>query len=200
VRAAQDPERIDATDASFCPMGPIMISVAEPVAADPPLFTTRPVLPTDDARLSELHRAAFGPGRFARTAYRVREGTGLASRFCRVVMRGEELVAAIRFAEITIGGVGGAVLLGPLAVAPAYANQGHGRRLIAEGLDAARAAGVKLCLLVGDVPYYGRLGFKVVPPGQITLPGPADPARLLAFEFEAGSLTGFRGLVAAVRG
>jgi predicted N-acetyltransferase YhbS len=45
------------------------------------------------------------------------------------------------------------------------------------------------------MPYYGRLGFVPVPPGQITLPGPVNPARLLAFELQPRALAGFSGLV-----
>ena len=37
-----------------------------------------------------------------------------------------------------------------------------------------------LALLVGDEPYYARLGFKRVPRGQLLMPGPVDPDRLLA--------------------
>ena len=77
------------------------------------------------------------------------------------------------------------------------AGQGYGRALVAEALEAARKAKVRLIVLVGDEPYYGRFGFKPVPPGQIMLPGPVNPARLLAAELEAGALADYRGLIAA---
>lgn len=147
--------------------------------------------------VAELGARVFGPGRFARTAYRVREGKPDVSAFCRVATMGDRLVAAIRMTEITIGGRGGALLLGPLAVDPDFANQGHGRRLIAESAAAAREAGRELVLLVGDMPYYGRLGFIPVPKGQIEMPGPVDPARLLVLELQLGALERFRGPVVA---
>ena len=75
-------------------------------------------------------------------------------------------------------------MLGPLAVDPEFTGQGYGRRLVAESLEKAKALGLKLIVLVGDEPYYGRLGFKRVPPGQILLPGPVDPARILATALE----------------
>jgi predicted N-acetyltransferase YhbS len=53
-------------------------------------------------------------------------------------------------------------------------------------------------LLVGDAPYYGPLGFEVIPTGQITLPGPVDPARLLAAELVPGVRDEFRGLAKAI--
>jgi predicted N-acetyltransferase YhbS len=86
-------------------------------------------------------------------------------------------------------------MLGPLAVAPSHANQGHARRLIVECLAAASAASERLVLLVGDLPYYGRLGFVPVPPGRIRMPGPVDPARLLAKELAPGTLAEVEGVV-----
>jgi predicted N-acetyltransferase YhbS len=161
-------------------------------------LTIRPARPEDSAAISALNAHAMGPGRFARTAYRVREGArGAVSPFCRVSLLGERLVAAVRFTAIQIGGKEGALLLGPLAVDPAVANQGYGRGLVAAALEDARAAGVALVVLVGDEPYYARLGFRRVPRGQIAMPGPVDPDRLLAVELIPGALGDFRGPVSA---
>lgn len=162
-----------------------------------PHFATRPLLASDLDAISALHARVFGPGRFARSAYRVREGTAGVSRFCRGAFLGERLIAALRMTEVRVGSAGGALLLGPLAVAPEFAGQGFGRKLIAETLELARAAGVRLVVLVGDEPYYGRFGFKAVPHGQITFPGPVNPSRILAAELEPGALAHFRGPVAA---
>ena len=159
---------------------------------------TRLVEPDDLPSISALHARVFGPGRFARTAYRVREGHGSRSRFCRVALSGARLVAALRFTEIAIGGRAGALLLGPLAVDPDYAGLGFGRRLIAEGLADARDRGQRLVVLVGDLPYYGRFGFKPVPPGQIQFPGPVNPARILVAELAEGAADSYRGAIAAV--
>lgn len=160
-----------------------------------PQFTTRSVTPADLTAISELHAKVFGPGRFTRTAYRIREGTPAASRYCRAALLGDRLIAAVRFTPITIGGAQGALLLGPLAVHPDFAGQGFGKRLIGEAMDAARADGVRLVLLVGDEPYYGRFGFHPVPLGQITLPGPVDPHRILAAELVPGALAQMHGVV-----
>jgi predicted N-acetyltransferase YhbS len=51
--------------------------------------------------------------------------------------------------------------------------------------------------LVGDEPYYGKCGFKRVPPGGATMPGPVDPARLLIAELAEGAFDGVSGLVRA---
>ena len=153
----------------------------------------RPVALDDLTAIRSLHARAFGPGRFVRTAYRVREGTDPISPHCRVCLVDERIAAAVRFTPVEIGGKGGALLLGPLAVEPALANRGYGRGLVARALDDARASGIKLVLLVGDEPYYGKLGFRRVPVGRITLPGPVDASRLLAAELVSGALDEYSG-------
>ncbi len=136
----------------------------------------------DAQALSQLSAEAFGPGRFARSAYRVREGIPPVAALSLVGWREDRLVGGIRFTAISIGEEANAALLGPLVVDPAEAGKGFGRALVEEGLKRAKAEGFALVLLVGDMPYYGRFGFSPVRPGQITLPGPVDPARLLALE------------------
>ena len=154
----------------------------------PATVAIRRARPEDIAGISELHAHVFGPGRFARSAYRVREGKGHLSRFCLVAEIGSELLASLRMTEITIGGTKGAALLGPIVVEPERRGMGLGTKLVSEGIEAARAAGTALVVLVGDMPYYGRFGFSSVKPGQITMPGPVDPARLLALELVPGAL------------
>lgn len=165
-----------------------------------PQFTSRSVTPADLPAIYELHAKTFGPGRFVRTAYRVREGTPAISRYCRATYLGDRLIAAVRMTPISIGGAEGALLLGPLVVDPDFAGQGFGKRLIAEVIEAAKVDGQRLVLLVGDEPYYGRFGFRPVPPGQIAMPGPVNPQRLLAAELADGAMAEMRGLVAGVPG
>lgn len=159
--------------------------------------STRLASADDLPRILALHVRVFGPGRFARSAYRVREGTPDLSKFCRVAVSGGELVAALRMTEAAVGGSPGVLLLGPLAVNPDFAGQGYGRQLVREVLEHAKKQKMRLVLLIGDEPYYGRLGFGPVPSGQIVFPGPADPARILAAEIQPGVLGGYRGLVTA---
>jgi predicted N-acetyltransferase YhbS len=152
---------------------------------------------SDAATLSQLSAEAFGPGRFARTAYRLREGVPPVAPLSLTGWLGGRLVGGVRFTQTSVGTTDRALLLGPLVVDPAHAGKGYGRALVEEGLARARAEGFALVLLVGDMPYYGRFGFAPVPPGQITLPGPVDPTRLLALELEAGALAVAEGQVRA---
>lgn len=149
----------------------------------------------DPPILSELSAQAFGPGRFTRSAYRVREGVPPVAALCLCGLLDGRLVGGIRFTAIRIGDTEGAALLGPLVVDPIEKGKGYGKALVEEGLKRARGEGFGLVLLVGDMPYYERFGFRPVPPGQILLPGPVDPARLLALELVSGALDGAKGVV-----
>lgn len=160
-------------------------------------ISIRPEQAGDEPDIARLCACAFGPGRFARTAYRVREGMQPAHGLGFTAHDDDRIIGSIRFTEVSIGGVAGGLLLGPLVIDPGYAGKGAGRRLIERGLGAACDQGYRLVLLVGDLTYYERNGFRMVPPGQILLPGPVDPARLLAAELVAGELDGFHGLVRA---
>ncbi len=142
--------------------------------------------------------AAFGLERRTKASYRLREGArpvpGLS--FHAREASGGRLAGVISFWPLRAWpGGAAALLLGPLAVHPDFQNAGLGGRLMRTGLDAARQASHGLVLLVGDVPYYGRYGFSPVPPGQLLLPGPFDPVRLLYLELQAGALEQAHGLL-----
>lgn len=162
-------------------------------------FIIRPQRDGDAQIINALHAQAFGPGRFARSAYRVREEAALDPDLSLTAWNGDEIIGVVHFTRIHIGGKNGALLLGPIAVAPQLHGQGWGMKLIREGLSRARTAGHHLVLLVGDLPYYAKVGFSVVPNGQISLPGPVNPARLLAAELTPGSIADYSGLVRGVR-
>ncbi len=146
----------------------------------------------DNAAIHLLEERAFGPGRFARTAYRLREGNPHEITLSFIARVSTLVVGSIRLTRIRIGEQP-ALLLGPLTVDPAFRSKGIGRMLIDASLAAAKAQGDRLVLLVGDEAYYGRSGFKRVPPGQITMPGPVDPMRLLVRELADGALAGTGG-------
>lgn len=155
-------------------------------------FVIRAEASCDAAAIESLLDVAFGPGRFAKTAYRLREGVPHDPALSFVAMTGDQLVGSVRLTGIRIGAAP-ALLLGPLAVLPSFANRGAGRELVRTSLAAAREAGHRLVLLVGDLPYYGPLGFAPVPPGRIEMPGPVDPARLLACALVPGAVAETHG-------
>ena len=154
----------------------------------------RPESPADADAVERLHERAFGPGRFARTAYRIREGAPHRLDLSFTALVGSLLVGSVRLTPVTAGDVP-ALMLGPLTVDSAFESRRIGRALIERALDAARVAGQGLVLLVGDEPYYSRFGFKRLPPGRLAMPGPVDPDRLLAAELVEGALGHARGAV-----
>ena len=82
-----------------------------------------------------------------------------------------------------------------IAVRPAFKNLGIGRRLVAIALEAAAKAGAPAVILVGDEPYYGPLGFKRIPRGQVPMPRPVDLDRLLSHEITPGAVARLTGEV-----
>jgi predicted N-acetyltransferase YhbS len=160
-------------------------------------FEIRPQTAADEAALSTLSAKAFGPGRFARTAYRVREGVPPVSALSLSGWLDGRLVGGVQFTAIKIGAASGGLLLGPLVVDPAVKGRGYGKELVGEGLSRAKEHGFAIVLLVGDMPYYGRFGFAPIVPGRITLPGPVDPSRFLVAELKPGALDGVAGQVKA---
>jgi predicted N-acetyltransferase YhbS len=155
-------------------------------------FDIRPIDPADAAIIDALHETAFGPGRFARTAYRLREGVAPDPLLSFAAVAGASIVGSVWMTPIRIGEQP-ALLLGPLAVRPDWSGRGAGRALVRRAIDAARSAGHKVVMLVGDLPYYGPLGFLQIAPGTIMLPGPVDPARVLVAPLTPDALEGLAG-------
>ncbi len=155
-------------------------------------LTIGPETAADAEAIERLHERTFGPGRYAKTAYRIREGGGHALALSFTARIGTLLVGSVRLTPIRIGETP-ALLLGPLTVEPPFRDRGIGLALIERALKEARAQGHKLVVLVGDEPYYGRVGFKRVPKGRAVMPGPVDPQRLLVAELVAGAFEGVRG-------
>ena len=149
----------------------------------------------DDAlAIDRLHERTFGPGRYAKTAYRIREDVAHQLELSFTARIGTLLVGSVRLSPIRIGKTA-ALLLGPLTVEPPFRERGIGQALIERALQEAKGKGHKLVVLVGDEPYYAKGGFKRVPKGQVTMPGPVDPARLLVAELSSGAFDGVSGMI-----
>src|SRR5260370_20941622 len=86
-------------------------------------------------------------------------------------------------------------LLGPLTVEPPFRSGGVGRALLDRALKDAKAKGHRLVILVGDEAYYSRVGFKIVPKGRASMPGPVDYGRLLVAELVDGPFTDVSGAI-----
>ena len=158
-------------------------------------ITISPEAPGDAQAIERLHERTFGPGRFVLSAYRIRQHVDHLLDVSFTARIGTLLVGSVRQLPVMIGETP-ALLLGPLTVEPPFRSRGIGRMLMERALNEARDKGHRIVLLVGDEPYYSRVGFKPVPKGRITMPGPVDHARVLVFELVDGAFEGVSGAVA----
>ena len=153
-----------------------------------------PEVSDDAAAIDRLHERTFGPGRYAKTAYRIREDVAHRLELSFTARVGTLLVGSVRLSSVRIGAAS-ALLLGPLTVEPPFREQGIGQALMERALAEAKGKGHRLVVLVGDEPYYAKAGFKRIPKGRITMSGPVDPARLLVAELAAGAFEGVSGVI-----
>ncbi len=155
-----------------------------------------PELAKHSQAIDAIADEAFGPGRFSRAAERVREMAPHDPVLSFVAELDGAIIGSVRLTPILVGRVP-SLLLGPLAVRPAFKNRGAGKALMRIAADAARQKGEGSIILVGDPPYYAPLGYRPLPPGSVIMPGPVDPRRVLGLELTEGGLAGLTGRVRA---
>ena len=141
---------------------------------------------------------SFGPGRLAKSAYRLREGVDPEPGLSFVAIEDGILRGSVRFWPVWVG-ASAALLLGPLAVQSDQRGRGIGIALMNQGIEEARARGHRAIILVGDPPYYARVGFAPIARGRIRFPGPVDPARILGLGLVEGAHDALEGTVRRAR-
>src|SRR3954464_4155163 len=147
--------------------------------------------PEDAGPVEALNADSFGPGRFAKSAYRLREGVNPVPSLSFVAVEkaksGKDVLrGSVRFWPIRVGGHE-ELLLGPLAVQSDQRGRGIGIALMQAGIEAAQKGPWRSVLLVGDEPYYTKAGFSRLPPGRVKFPGPVDQNRILGLSLKAGA-------------
>ena len=150
-------------------------SAVAPSSSHPVLLNELP----EHARAVEvLVDRAFGPGRFAKSSERLREGNRKLDDCSFVALAEGRVIGSVRLWPVTVGGTPVA-FLGPLAVDADERSHGLGQALVEAACAAAAQAGWRAVLLVGDAPYFARIGFSAGPGAKATMPGPADQRRVL---------------------
>ncbi len=144
--------------------------------------------------VERLLDVAFGEERWHKTCQRLRDGQASVPGLSLVALARDSLVGTVRLWPVLIGRRR-ALLLGPLAVDPAWQDQGVGAALMDGALARAKEQGEEAVVLVGDAPYYGRFGFKRNMTKKMWLPGPVDRRRFLGRELKSRSLADASGPV-----
>jgi predicted N-acetyltransferase YhbS len=179
-----------------------MIASSVSVAADAaPLQAGLPnvrfATPTDDQFVEDLQALAFGPGRFARTAFRVRERFPIDTSLSLVAEVNGVPCGSVWMTPISVGGIDG-YLLGPLATHPDFRKRGAGTLLAKEVTRIALERGEgSFVLLVGDRDYYCPLGWVPTELGAVEFPGPVDPTRVLVYSADPTMAVRLKGPIKA---
>jgi len=126
----------------------------------PPAVIVRAETEADRAAVYEVVRQSFEQDDESRLVDALRD-EGYA-RVSLVAVDDDRVVGHILFSAIEIVSPAAntpALALAPMAVVPERQRQGIGSRLIGEGLEACRAAGHAIVLVLGHRDYYPRFGF-----------------------------------------
>lgn len=178
--------------------GPSFAAVSLVSSVSSPAGLIRLEAPVDAPFVEALNAASFGPGRFAKSAWRLREGVDPLPGLSFVAVEDGVLRGSVRFWPVMVGGKA-ELLLGPLAVERGQRGRGIGIALMQAGIAAARQGPWRAIILVGDAPYYARVGFTCLPPGRVEFPGPVDRSRLLGLPLKDGALETLSGPVRRAR-
>ncbi|MCC3859591.1 GNAT family N-acetyltransferase [Pseudemcibacter aquimaris] len=152
---------------------------------------------SDDMVVEKLLDKAFGRDRFKKAAYALRDGIDPIAALSFVVRKNDGIVATLRFWPVKISGHD-ALLLGPIAVLPELQGQGYGINLMKYGLNKAKVLGHTRVVLVGDEPYYKKVGFSRDLARSLHMPGQDDESRLLASELIPGAFQGISGNITSI--
>ena len=150
------------------------------------------------AAIEALYDRTFGPGHFAKTAERVREGNASLPDITRVAVSDGEVIGVCRVWPIFVGiDRIPAVFIGPVAVSPDFQGQRLGLTITGEALEAATKAGWGAAIIIGSVQYFSELGFTPVAADRFVFPGPQDMSRVMVRDL-AGDADVLSGLLSAL--
>jgi predicted N-acetyltransferase YhbS len=133
----------------------------------------------DDYDVEQIVKNIFGPGRFAKTAYRLREAKDYKHLFGLVTENHlNKIVATVRIAPLK--GYDDTVILGPIAVDSALRNMGLGMALMHQAeQECLKYPHIKRIVLIGDPEYYNRFGFFTENAKDILFSAPVNKNRIL---------------------
>ena len=135
--------------------------------------------PDDEINISSLLDEAFGPGRLARSVYRLREIRPFIDEYSYVYLKDSKIAASISYSETYINNLFKGLLLGPLAVSPALKGKGHGKELVQYTINKIELSNIyDFIIVVGDLDYYSKFEFNNVEK-NLEFYGPVDKDKVL---------------------
>lgn len=159
-----------------------------------------PLSDVESPKVEALLDAAFGPDRFARTAYRIRSGVSADPKLSFAIVDDHGLAGTIQCWPVAHHAADGIatnlLMVGPVAVRPNVQGGGYGRQLMDGMLAAALEKADSALMMVGDPEYYGRFwGFDAAATGAWDLPGPFEQRRLLGLAVNGHALPTNAGMI-----
>ncbi|WP_417317393.1 GNAT family N-acetyltransferase [Emcibacter sp.] len=164
------------------------------------------ITPQQDSDLQDIETLldeCFGNDRQVKTVYKLRQDVASIRELGFVIREEGQLKASLQFWPVMIRSHNGrkwpALLLGPIAVKASKQGQGYGIALMEYALERAHELGHERVILVGDEPYYRRVGFSRDLAVDLLLPGPVNYKRVLARELVPGAMKDVAGVIQSAK-
>ena len=153
--------------------------------------------PSDKLNIYQINQLAFQQNKESELIDRLRESGHFIPGLSLVYEESGEIVGHILFSKIQIGDNGHHpyLSLAPMAVLPAFQNQGIGGKLIKRGLRLAKTMGFKAIVVLGHEHYYPRFGFQKASKWGLKFPVDVPEEAFMALELKEGALKGQFGKV-----
>lgn len=146
-------------------------------------WNTRAESGADTAAIDAVNFHAFGRRYEPDIVLRLRASSAWIPALSYVATQDDEVVAHALLSRCHIDETA-VLVLGPVAVLPAYQRSGAGSATIRAALDAARDAGEHTVVLLGHPEYYPRFGFR--PSTEFGIHGEHDGPAQMALGLDPG--------------
>ena len=122
---------------------------------------------------------SFGPGRFARSVYRLREKNDRDTEFSYIYELNNQILSSISYYKTFLNNDINGLLLGPLAVDPEHRGKGYGVELVKYTIALIKKTmAYDFILVIGDYHYYEKFGFKKIN-NTFSFYGPVNSEKVL---------------------
>ena len=133
----------------------------------------------DNDNIIKLLYKSFGPGRFARSVYRLREKNDRDTEFSYIYELNNQILSSISYYKTFLNNDINGLLLGPLAVDPEHRGKGYGVELVKYTIALIKKTmAYDFILVIGDYHYYEKFGFKKIN-NTFSFYGPVNSEKVL---------------------